>query len=382
MNFVGRNQQILKASISVVFWLALASAMVEGQTKVSTQPFGKMPDGTPIDLYILASGSAEARITNYGGIIVDLRAPDRNQKLADVVLGFDDLDGFIANNNDPKGGAFFGAIIGRYANRIAHGTFTLDGKKYSLPLNNGENSLHGGPHGFNNVVWKAKPIMDGLELSYLSKDGEAGYPGNLSVIVRYTLVQSELRIEYSATTDKPTVLNLTNHAYFNLAGQGQGDILNHQLTLHASRFTPVDRNLIPTGELKSVAGTPLDFRKATAVGARINDDYDQLRLGHGYDHNWVLDQAGSLTEAAEVYEPGSGRVLKVLTDQPGIQFYSSNYLDGSIRGKGGVAYAQHSAFCLETQHFPDSPNHPGFPRSELNPNERYHTVTVYSFSIR
>ena len=382
MNFVGRNQQILKASISVVFWLALASAMVEGQTKVSTQPFGKMPDGTPIDLYILTSSSAEARITNYGGIIVDLKAPDRNQKLADVVLGFDDLDGFIANNNDPKGGAFFGAIIGRYANRIAHGTFTLDGKKYSLPLNNGENSLHGGPHGFNNVVWKAKPIMDGLELSYLSKDGEAGYPGNLSVIVRYTLVQSELRIEYSATTDKPTVLNLTNHAYFNLAGQGQGDILNHQLTLLASRFTAVDRNLIPTGELKSVAGTPLDFRKATAVGARINDDYDQLRLGHGYDHNWVLDQAGSLTEAAEVYEPGSGRVLKVLTDQPGIQFYSSNYLDGSIRGKGGVAYAQHSAFCLETQHFPDSPNHPGFPRTELNPNERYHTVTVYSFSIR
>jgi aldose 1-epimerase len=383
MTFVGRNQQILKASMSVVFWLAFASAMVEGQTKVSTQSFGKMPDGTPIDLYILTSGSAEARITNYGGIIVDLKAPDRNQKLADVVLGFDDLDGFIANNNDPKGGAFFGAIIGRYANRIAHGTFTLDGKKYSLPLNNGQNSLHGGPHGFNNVVWKAKPIKDGLELSYLSKDGEAGYPGNLSVIVRYTLVHSDLRIEYSATTDKPTVLNLTNHAYFNLAGQGQGDILNHQLTLHASRFTPVDRNLIPTGELKSVEATPLDFRKATAVGARINDDYDQLRLGHGYDHNWVLDnQAGSFAEAAEVYEPGSGRVLKVWTDQPGIQFYSSNYLDGSIKGKGGVAYGQHSAFSLETQHFPDSPNHPGFPRTELNPNERYRTVTVYSFSTR
>jgi aldose 1-epimerase len=383
MTLVGRNQQILKTGMSIVFWLAFASAIVEGQTKVSTQPFGKMPDGTPIDLYILTSGSAEARITNYGGIIVDLKAPDRNQKLADVVLGFDDLDGFIANNNDPKGGAFFGAIIGRYANRIAHGSFTLDGKKYSLPLNNGQNSLHGGPHGFNNVVWKAKPIKDGLELSYLSKDGEAGYPGNLSVIVRYTLVDSDLRIEYSATTDKPTVLNLTNHAYFNLAGQGQGEILNHQLSLHASRFTPVDGNLIPTGELKSVEATPLDFRKATAIGARINDDYDQLRLGHGYDHNWVLDnQAGSLTEAAEVYEPGSGRVLKVLTDQPGIQFYSSNYLDGSIKGKGGVAYGQHSAFCLETQHFPDSPNHPRFPRTELNPNERYHTVTVYSFSTR
>jgi aldose 1-epimerase len=382
MTIVGQNQQILKASLSVVFWLAFASAMVEGQTKVSTQPFGKMPDGTPIDLYILSSGSAEARITNYGGIIVDLKAPDRNQKLADVVLGFDDLDGFVANNNDPKGGAFFDAIIGRYANRIAHGTFTLDGKKYSLPLNNAGNSLHGGPHGFNNVVWKAKPIKDGVELSYLSKDGEAGYPGNLSVIVRYTLVQSDLRIEYSATTDKPTVLNLTNHAYFNLAGQGQGDILNHQLILRASRFTPVDRNLIPTGELRSVEGTPLDFRKATAVGARINADYDQLRLAHGYDHNWVLDNQAGLAEAAEVYEPGSGRVLKVLTDQPGIQFYSSNFLDGSIKGKGGLAYGQHSAFSLETQHFPDSPNHPSFPTTELNPNQRFHTVTVYSFSTR
>jgi aldose 1-epimerase len=383
MTIVGQNQQILKASLSVVFWLAFWAAMAEGQTKVSAQPFGKMPDGTPIDLYILSSGSAEARITNYGGIIVDLKAPDRNQKLSDVVLGFDDLDGFVTNNNDPKGGAFFGAIIGRYANRIAHGTFTLDGKKYSLPLNNGGNSLHGGPHGFNNVVWKAKPIKNGVELNYLSKDGEAGYPGNLSVIVRYTLVQSDLRIEYSATTDKPTVLNLTNHAYFNLAGQGQGDILNHQLILHASRFTPVDRNLIPTGELRSVEATPLDFRKATAIGARINADYDQLRLANGYDHNWVLDnRAGSLAEAAEVYEPGSGRVLKVLTDQPGIQFYSSNFLNGSIKGKGGIGYGQHSAFSLETQHFPDSPNHPSFPTTELNPDERYHTVTVYSFSTR
>jgi aldose 1-epimerase len=383
MTSVRRDQQILKASLFVVFWLALCSARVEGQTKVSAQPFGKMPDATPIDLYILNSASAEARITNYGGIVVALKVPDRNQKLADVVLGFDDLDGYVSNNNDPKGGAFIGAIIGRYANRIAHGTFTLDGKKYSLPLNNGENSLHGGPHGFNNVVWTAKPIRDGIELSYLSKDGEAGYPGNLSVIVRYTLVKSDLRIEYSATTDKPTVVNLTNHSYFNLAGQGQGDILNHQLTLHASRFTPVDANLIPTGELRPVESTPLDFRKATAIGARINADYDQLRLAHGYDQNWVLDnKAGALAEAAEVYEPNSGRVLKVLTDQPGIQFYSSNFLDGSIKGKNGIAYQQHAAFCLETQHFPDSPHHPNFPTTELNPKERYHTVTVFSFSAR
>ena len=383
MTIIRGQRQILQTSLSVVFWLALSSAMVEGQTTVTAQPFGKMPDATPIDLYVLTSGSAEARITNYGGIVVALKVPDRNQKLADVVLGFDDLDGYLGNNNDPKGGAFIGAIIGRYANRIAHGSFTLDGKSYSLPLNNGENSLHGGPHGFNNVVWKAKPIQDGIELSYLSKDGEAGYPGNLSVTVRYTLVKSDLRIEYSATTDKATVLNLTNHSYFNLAGQGQGDVLNHQLTLQAARFTPVDANLIPTGELKPVESTPLDFRKATAIGARIHADYDQLRLARGYDHNWVLDhKAGSLAEAAEVYEPGSGRVLKVLTDQPGIQFYSSNFLDGSIKGKNGIAYEQHAAFSLETQHFPDSPNHPNFPTTVLKPKERYHTVTVFSFSTR
>ena len=357
--------------------------MVEGQTKVSAQPFGKMPDATPVNLYTLKSGSAEVAITNYGGIVVSLKVPDRNKRLTDVVLGFDDLAGYVDNNNDPKGGAFFGAIIGRYANRIAHGTFTLDGTRYSLPLNNGQNSLHGGPHGFNNVVWKATPVSNGVELSYLSKDGEAGYPGNLSVIVRYTLVRSDLRIEYFATTDKDTVLNLTNHSYFNLIGQGQGDILQHQLTLQASRFTPVDANLIPTGVLQPVESTPFDFRQATAVGARINADHEQLRLGHGYDHNWVLDsQAGSLSEAATVYEPTSGRVLKVWTDQPGVQFYSSNFLDGSIKGKAGIAYGRHAALCLETQHFADSPNHPNFPTTELRPGQRYHTVTVYSFSTR
>ncbi len=373
----------LRAGLPVVCWLAFCTATLEGQTKVSAQPFGNLPDQTPVDLYTLNSGSAEARITNYGGIVVSLRVRDRNQRLTDVVLGFDDLAGYVENNNDPKGGAFFGAIIGRYANRIAHGTFTLDGKKYSLPLNNGQNSLHGGPHGFNNVVWKARPAENGVELSYLSKDGEAGYPGNLAVVVRYTLIQSDLRIEYSATTDADTVVNLTNHSYFNLAGQGQGDILEHQLTLHASRFTPVDANLIPTGVLQAVESTPFDFRQATAVGARINAGDEQLRLGHGYDHNWVLEsKAGSLAEAAAVYEPTSGRVLKVLTDQPGVQFYSSNFLDGSIKGKSGIAYGRHAALCLETQHFPDSPNHPNFPTTELRPGQRYHTVTVYSFSTR
>jgi aldose 1-epimerase len=356
------------------------STPTEAKTKVTSQPFGKMPDGTPVEIFTLSDGAYEARITTYGGIVVSLKSPDRNGKSADVVLGFDDLDGFVGNSNGSSA-SFFGAIIGRYANRIALGSFTLDGKKYSLPINNGVNSLHGGPHGFNNVVWKAKPIANGVELTYLSKDGEAGYPGNLSATVRYTLLKGDLRMEYSATTDKDTVVNLTNHSYFNLAGQG--DILKHELTLHAARFTPVDSGLIPTGELKSVEGTPFDFRKSTAVGARINADDEQIRLGKGYDHNWVLDSGGGkLAEAAEVYDPSSGRVLKVLTDQPGIQFYTGNFLDGTIKGKGGKPMEQRTALCLETQHFPDSPNHPKFPTTELKPGQKYHTVTVYSLSAR
>ena len=375
-----RAQQALRMIATSGLCLALFTLSAEAETKVTSQPFGKMPDGTAVEIFTLSDGPYEARITNYGGVVVSLKAPDRNGKSADVVLGFDDLNGYVANFNGPST-AFFGAIIGRYGNRIGHGSFTLDGKKYSLPLNNGENTLHGGPHGFNNVVWKAKPVTNGVELTYLSKDGEAGYPGNLSAVVRYTLVKGDLRIEYSATTDKDTVVNLTNHSYFNLAGQG--DILSHRLTLHASRFTPVDAGLIPTGELKSVEGTPFDFRKATAIGARINADDEQLHRGRGYDHNWVLDSGGGkLTEAAELYDAGSGRVLKVLTDQPGIQFYSGNFLDGSIKGKGGKPDELHAALCLETQHFPDSPNHPDFPTTELKAGARYHTVTVYSFSAR
>ena len=375
-----RVQQALRMIATSGLCLALFTLSAEAETKVTSQPFGKIPDGTAVEIFTLSDGPYEARITNYGGVVVSLKAPDRNGKSADVVLGFDDLNGYVANFNGPST-AFFGAIIGRYGNRIGHGSFTLDGKKYSLPLNNGENTLHGGPHGFNNVVWKAKPITNGVELTYLSKDGEAGYPGNLSALVRYTLVKGDLRIEYSATTDKDTVVNLTNHSYFNLAGQG--DILSHQLTLHASRFTPVDAGLIPTGELKSVEGTPFDFRKATAIGARINADDEQLHRGRGYDHNWVLDSGGGkLTEAAELYDAGSGRVLKVLTDQPGIQFYSGNFLDGSIKGKGGKPDELHAALCLETQHFPDSPNHSDFPTTELKAGARYHTVTVYSLSAR
>ena len=373
-------QKVLRTMAIGALGLGLFSISAEAKTTVTSQSFGKMPDGTPVEIFTLSDGSYEARIASYGGIVVSLKAPDRNGKPADVVLGFDDLDGYAGNFNSTSV-AFFGAIIGRYANRIAHGSFTLDGKKYSLPLNNGENTLHGGPHGFNNVVWKAKAVENGVELSYLSKDGEAGYPGNVSAVVRYTLVKGDLRIEYRATTDKDTVVNLTNHSYVNLAGQG--DILSHQLTLHASRFTPVDAGLIPTGELKSVASTPFDFRKPTAIGARISADDKQLVLGRGYDHNWVLDSSGGkLTEAAELYDPGSGRVMKVLTDQPGIQFYSGNFLDGSIKGKGGKPEQLHAALCLETQHFPDSPNHADFPTTELKPGTTYHTVTVYSFSAR
>jgi aldose 1-epimerase len=377
-------RMVLRTIVISGLWFALFSTTVsitaEAKTKVTSQPFGKMPDGTPVEIYTLSDGAYEARIATYGGILVSFKAPDRNGKTGDVVLGFDNLDGYVANFNGPSN-AFFGAIIGRYANRIAHGSFTLDGNKYSLPKNNGENTLHGGPHGFNNVVWKAKPVENGVELTYLSKDGEEGFPGNLTAVVRYTLLRGDLRVDYSATTDKDTVVNLTNHSYFNLAGEG--NILKNELTLHASRFTPVDAGLIPTGELKSVAGTPFDFRKANAVGARINADDEQIHLGHGYDHNWVLDSGGGkLTEAAEVYEPSSGRVLKVLTDQPGIQFYTGNFLDGSVKGKGGKPYELRSALCLETQHFPDSPNHPAFPTAELKPGERYHTVTVYSLSAR
>jgi aldose 1-epimerase len=373
-------QRMLRMIMVSGLWLALFSLSTEAQTKVTSQPFGKLPDGTAVELYTLSDGPFEARISTYGGVVVSLKTPDRGGKVGDVVLGFDDVDGYYANFNGPAD-AFFGALIGRYGNRIGHGSFTLDGQKYSLPLNNGENTLHGGPHGFNNVVWKAKQIKNGVELTYLSKDGEAGFPGNLTTTVQYTLVKGALRIEYSATTDKDTVLNLTNHAYFNLAGKG--NILEHQVTLHASRFTPVDAGLIPTGELKAVEGTPFDFRKSTAVGARIGADDVQLHLGHGYDHNWVLDSGGGkLAEAAEVYDPSSGRVMKVLTDQPGIQFYSGNFLDGTIKGRGGMAFELRSALCLETQHFPDSPNHPDFPTTELKPGQHYHSVTVYSFSAR
>jgi aldose 1-epimerase len=313
---------------------------------------------------------------------VSLEAPDRDGKLADVVLGFDSLDGYLGKP------PYFGAIIGRYGNRIGAGKFTLDGQQYTLAGNDHGNSLHGGLKGFDKVLWtatpKSTPEGQALLLHYVSKDGEEGYPGNLAVTVTYTLTdKNELKIHYSATTDKATVLNLTNHSYFNLAGAGSGDILKHELTLHADRFTPVDKGLIPTGKLEPVAGTPFDFTKATAIGARVNDDHEQLKLGLGYDHNWVLTRSGKgLATAAEVYEPSSGRALEVLTTEPGVQFYCGNFLDGTNVGKGGKAYQHRWGFCLETQHFPDSPNKPEFPSTRLAPGEKYDTTTVYKFSAR
>ena len=352
-----------------------------GSTK--KQSFGKTPDGQPVDLYVLTNKSgAEASITNYGGAVVSLKVPDRNRKLADVVLGYDNADGYV------KDTSFFGALVGRYGNRIGHAQFVLDGKTYTLAKNNGDNSLHGGIKGFNKALWAAKilPAKDGqsLELSYLSKDGEEGFPGNLKVTVIYTLTDTNaLKIEYSASTDKKTVVNLTSHGYFNLAGQGSGDILGHLLTIQADQFTPVDSGLIPTGELRDVMDTPFDFRKPTAIGARIDQLDEQLKLGGGYDHNFVLrmpmDRGESL--AARVLEPTSGRVMEVWTTEPGIQFYTGNFLDGKTVGKGGTAYPKRSAFCLETQHFPDSPNHPKFPSVVLNPGDRYHTITTYKFSV-
>lgn len=364
--------------VTLVFALIIMTVSMEAQ--VTKQTFGKTSDGTPVDIYTLKSGAVEARILTYGGIVQSLKVPDKKGKVEDVVFGFDTLDGYAAG---PKPNpAYFGAIIGRYGNRIANGEFKLDGKTYHIPQNNGTNALHGGTKGFDKVVWKGKEIPHGVELAYVSPDGEMGFPGTLTVVVRYTLTGKDLKIDYSATTDKDTVLNLTNHSYFNLAGQGNGDILDDLVKINASRYTPVDDKLIPTGELASVQDTPLDFRKATAVGARINDDNAQLKLAHGYDHNWVLDGGGKLSEAAEVYEPNSGRVLEVLTDQPGVQFYTANFLDGTIVGKGSKAYPRRTALCLETQHFPDSPNHPKFPSTELKPREKFHSVTIFRFSTR
>ena len=368
--------------------LSLASSLSSQGMRgtIKKESFGKTTGGEQIELYSLTNKKGmEVSITNFGATVVTLKVPDRSGKAADIVLGYDTLDGY------ENGTSYFGATVGRYGNRIAGGKFSIDGKTYTLPKNNGENTLHGGIVGFNKRVWKAQEIAskegESLEMTYLSADGEEGFPGNLSAKVMFTLPaeRNELKIDYTATTDKDTVLNLTNHSYFNLSGEGSGDVLDHVMTLHSKQFTPVDKTLIPTGELRDVASTPLDFTSATAIGKRINESYEQLVFGKGYDHNWVLVRSGSgngLTIAAEAYEPKSGRKLEVLTTEPGVQFYSGNFLDGTVKGKGNKAYAQRAAFCLETQHFPDSPNHPNFPSTVLKPNSVFHSETVFRFSAK
>jgi aldose 1-epimerase len=351
------------------------------QASTKKESFGKTASGQNIDLFTLTNTCGlEARIMTYGGILVSLKVPDRHGHLDDIVLGFDSADGYTNT------GKYFGALIGRCANRIGKGRFSLNGVEYKLAVNNGENHVHGGINGFHKVVWRAKalktPAGPTLELTYLSEDGEEGYPGNLSVKVVYTLTDNnELKIEYSATTDKDTVVNLTHHSYFNLAGQGQGDILKHELMINADRFTPVDSGLITTGQLRKVQDTPFDFTRMTAIGSRINQDDEQLRFGHGYDHNWVINgRMGMLRRAAAVCEPRSGRVMEVWTTEPGVQMYSGNFLNGAKIGKGGKSYQLHYGFCLETQRYPDSPNKPEFPTTTLKAGARYRTTTIYRFS--
>jgi aldose 1-epimerase len=374
-----------KLALVMVFGLcAMIVPSALAKSGITSQEFGTMSDGQHVQLYKLTNKNGmEVEISNFGGVVQSLKVPDKNGKFDDVVLGYDKLEGYVTDKSS------FGALIGRYGNRIAHGKFTLDGHSYTLATNNGENHLHGGVVGFNKKVWTAKEApgakSQSLTLNYLSKDGEEGYPGNLNVTVIYTLTDNnELKIQYDATTDKNTIVNLTNHSYFNLSGQDAGEILGHELTLHADKFTPVGPTLIPTGELREVKGTPFDFTKSTAIGARIGQSDEQLKFGNGYDHNWVLN--GGITRnprlAAEVYDAKSGRVMDVLTTEPGVQFYTGNFLDGTVHGKGGHVYNFRNGLCLETQHYPDSPNHPDFPTTELKPGQKYHTITIYKFLIK
>jgi aldose 1-epimerase len=373
---------IIVIFMSVILVVVSRSTSLQTNRAVTETQFGTMPDGVRVVLYTLTNSSGmEVRLISYGAIIASIRVPDRNGRLDDVVTGHDNLEGYLTKSR------FFGAVVGRYGNRIAGGRFTLDGRMYQLAQNNGPNHLHGGPKGFDKVVWSGAASEDprGPSVTFARKspDGEEGYPGNLTVRITYTLTaRNELIVDYSATTDKPTPINLTQHSYFNLAGDGSGDVLNHRLTLYADRYTPVDAGQIPTGELASVEGTPFDFRQETPIGARIDADHEQIRLGMGYDHNFVLTRSGpGLAPAARVVEPGTGRTLQVATTEPGVQFYSGNKLDGSLVGKGGHVYCTRTGFCLETQHFPDSPNRPEFPSTILRPGEEYRSTTVFTFGL-
>ncbi len=378
---VGGSFLLLMAVIGIQAVLgAKAEQDAARKTGVTRAAFGKMPDGAQVDVFTLTNAKGvEVKAITYGGIIQSLRVPDKSGRFADIVLGFDSLDGYLKDH------PYFGAIIGRYGNRIGKAQFTLNGQTYKLAANNGPNHLHGGAKGFDKVLWTGEVVQDkrgaAVAFSRTSPDGEEGYPGNLKVRVVYVLTDdNSLIVDYEATTDKATPVNLTQHSYFNLAGEGSGDILGHELMINADRYTPVDGTLIPTGELAPVAGTPFDFRKPVAIGARINDNHPQLANGKGYDHNWVLNRKGAgLQLAARVKEPKSGRTLEIQTMEPGIQFYAGNFLDGSITGKGGHVYGHRTGFCLETQHYPDSPNQPKFPSTILQPGQTYKTSTVFKF---
>jgi aldose 1-epimerase len=350
-----------------------------GTPGVTSRPFGKTADGRPVTMFVLTNANGlELRAMTYGGIVTALKVPDRSGAMGDIVLGFDRLDDYLKDH------PYFGAIVGRYGNRIAGGRFALDGRSYTLAKNNGPHHLHGGRRGFDKFVWDAVPSTSGAAVTFSrrSPDGEEGYPGTLDVRVGYMLTdKNELIVEYQATTDKPTPVNLTQHTYFNLTADAS-DVLGHELTIRADRFTPVDDGLIPTGELARVEGTPFDFRRATVIGARINEGHEQLVRGKGYDHNFVLNRSGdSLEPAARVVEPKSGRTLDVATTEPGVQFYTGNFLDGTIRGKRGRAYTRRMGFCLETQHFPDSPNQAAFPSTVLRPGQEYSSKTVFTFGV-
>lgn len=370
----------MKLFLIVCSALALASPAWAAKSGVARSPFGSLPDGRRVEAFTLTNAAGmEVRVLDYGGIITSIKAPDRNGKFDDVVLGYDSMAGYATNP------PYLGALVGRYANRIGKAQFTLDGKTYTLAANNNGNSLHGGLKGFDKALWEAKPFETpesaGVVLTHTSPDGEEGYPGTLQLRVTFVLTsKNEVVIDYQATADKPTVLNLTHHDYFNLAGEGSGNVLGHAVRLFADRYTPVDANILPTGELASVADTPFDFRQPTPIGARINADHPQIKLGSGYDHNFVINrQPLSPAIAARVYEPKSGRTLEVHTTEPGVQFYTANFLEGT--GKSGHVYQKRDAFCLETQHFPDSPNQPMFPTTTLRPGKTFQSRTVYAFSV-
>ncbi len=392
-----KPRRTLVLMVPALFLLGATSCTSAKVTKatmtptITSAPFGTAPDGKPVTIYTMKnSHGIEVRAMTYGGIIQSILTPDKTGKLGDIVLGFDSLGGYTS----PAYIAhlpYFGAIIGRYANRIAKGRFTLDGKQYRLPLNNGPNSLHGGTKGFNERVWDATPFQSdtavGVVLTYTSPDGQEGYPGTMHVQVTYTLTNAnDLVVDYLATTDKPTIVNLTQHSYFNLENDGRTNILTHRIMINADSFTPIDSTEIPTGQILPVAGTPFDFRTPHEIGERIDEDNQQLKFASGYDDNWVLnktpkDPATGLTVAAEVWAPTSGRTLEVLTDQPGLQFYTGNFLDGTIVGKDGIVYGHRAAFTLETQHFPDSPNHPNFPSTVLTPGEQFRSRTIFRFGV-